>query len=148
MTVLRILLAASVGLLAACGASDPDAEVRALLTSAEQAAEARDTGFFRAVIATAYRDAAGRDRDQVVNLIRGSFVANQKIEVVSRIDSIELEGADAARVVLHAGLVGQRAGARMLGGLDADLYRFELELVNDGGEWQIIGARVTPARGE
>lgn len=148
MSLLRIVMASSVALLTACGASDPDAEVRALLTAAERAAEARDTGFFRAVIATAYRDAAGRDRDQAVNLLRGLFVANQRIELVSRIDSVELEGADAARAVVHAGLVGQRAGAGMLGGLGADLYRFELELVNDGGDWQIIGARVTPARGE
>jgi len=148
MKALRIVLASSVALLAACGASDPEAEVRALLTAAEQAAEARDTGFFRAVIATAYRDAAGRDREQAVNLVRGLFVANQKVEIVSRVDSIELEGTDAARAVVHAGLVGQRAGARMLGGLEADLYRFELELVNDGGDWQIIGARITPARGD
>jgi hypothetical protein len=148
MNLLRIVLASGVALLTACGASDPGAEVRALLTAAEQAAEARDTGFFRDVIATAYRDSAGRDRDQVVNSVRGLFVANQKIEIVSRIDSVELQGADAARAVVHAGLIGQRAGASMLGGLDADLYRFDLELVKNGGDWQIIGARVTPARGE
>jgi len=32
--------------------------------------------------------------------------------------------------------------------LDADLYRFELELVNDGGNWQIIGADFNRAVGE
>lgn len=148
MNLVRIVLAASVLLFAACGADDPAAEIRALLTAAEAAAEARDTGFFRDVIAAAYRDAGGNDRDQAVSLVRGLFVANQKIEVVSRIDSIELKGADAATAVLHAGLVGQRAGASMLGGLSGDLYRFELELVNGGGDWQIIGARVTRARGE
>src|SRR5690606_18771779 len=94
----------------------------------------------RAVIGTAYRDSRGNDRDQVINLLRGLFVANQRVEIVSRIDSVELLGADAARAVVHAGMVGQRAGANVLGGLNADLYRFELELVNEGGDWQIIGA--------
>jgi hypothetical protein len=148
MKALGLVLATCTALAAGCSSSDPESEIRALLTAAEQAAEARDTGFFRAVIGSAYRDSRGNDRDQTVNLLRGLFVANQKIEIVSRIDSVELQGADAARAVLHAGMVGQRAGASMLGGLDADLYRFELELVNDDGDWQIIGATIERARGE
>jgi hypothetical protein len=148
MKALGLVLATCSAFVAGCGSSDPETEIRALVTAAEQAAEARDTGFFRAVIGSAYRDSRGNDRDQTVNLLRGLFVANQKIEVVSRIDSVELQGTDAARAVVHAGMVGQRAGASLLGGLDADLYRFELELVNDGGDWQIIGATVERARGE
>ena len=148
MNWLRLALASSLALVAGCSSSDPETEIRALLAAAEQAAEARDTGFFRAVIGSAYRDSRGNDRDQTVNMLRGLFVANQKVEIVSRIDSVELQGTDAARAIVHAGMVGQRAGASMLGGLNADLYRFELELVNDGGEWQIIGATVERARGE
>lgn len=142
MNALRLVVASCTLLAAGCSSGDPEAEIRALLTSAEQAAEARDTGFFRAVIGTAYRDSRGNDRDQAINMLRGLFVTNQRVEIVSRIDSVELQGADAARAVLHAGMVGQRAGAGMLGGLDADLYRFELEFVNDGGDWQIIGATI------
>ncbi len=52
------------------------------------------------------------------------------------------------RAVVHAGMLGQRSGAELLAGVDADLYRFELELVNEGGEWQIIGADVSRALGE
>jgi hypothetical protein len=148
MKAFGLVLATCTAFATGCSSSDPEAEIRALLTAAEQSAEARDTGFFRAIIGSAYRDSRGNDRDQTVNLLRGLFVANQKIEIVSRIDSVELQGADAARAVVHAGLVGQRAGASLLGGLDADLYRFELELVNDGGEWQIIGATVERARGD
>lgn len=140
MNALRLVFATCAALAAGCGSSDPEAAIRTLLADAEQAAEERDTGFFRAVIGTAYRDSRGNDRDQVINLLRGLFVANQRVEIVSRIDSVELLGADAARAVVHAGMVGQRAGANVLGGLNADLYRFELELVNEGGDWQIIGA--------
>jgi hypothetical protein len=80
--------------------------------------------------------------------VRGLCLVNQRIEIVSRVDEVVLEGADAARAVVHAGLVGQRTGAALIDGVDADLYRFELELVNEGGDWQIIGAEIRRALGE
>jgi len=131
-----------------CGASDPQAEIRALLVAAEGAAEARDVGFFGDAIGANYRDARGNDREAVLRMLRGLFIANQRVEIVSRIDEIVMEGADAARVVVHAGMVGRRTDATLLDGLDADLYRFELELVNDGGNWQVIGAEFKRAIGE
>jgi hypothetical protein len=136
------------GLAGGCSRSDPEAEIRALLAAAEEAAEARDVGFFGDLLGAAYRDARGNDRAELVHAIRGYFLANQRVEVVSRVDEVALEGADAARAVVHAGLLGQRTGTRLLGGMDADLYRFELELVNDDGEWQIIGASWSRALGE
>ncbi len=133
---------------AGCGTSDPEAEIRALLAAAEDAAEARDAGFFGDVVGPGYRDSRGQDRTELLRTLRGYFIANQRIEIVSRVDEVRLEGADAARAVVHAGLAGRRSGAALLGGVDADLYRFELELVNEGGEWQVIGADVSRALGE
>jgi len=135
-------------LVVGCGAKDPEAEIRALLAAAEGAAEARDVGFFGDVLSDSYRDAHGKDREETLRMLRGFFIANQRIEIVSRVDEVVLEGADAARAVVHAGMIGQRAGAPILGGVDGDLYRFELELVNEGGEWRIIGASVDRALGE
>ena len=135
-------------LAAGCAASDPEGEIRALLAAAEQAAEARDTGFFADLVGAGYRDARGNDREQLVRLVRGYFIANQRVEIVSRVDDVALEGADAARAVVHAGMLGRRTGAELLGGFDADLYRFELELVNDDGDWRIIGAEWSRALGE
>jgi hypothetical protein len=131
-----------------CAASDPEVEIRALLAAAEEAAEARDVGFFGDALGEAYRDARGNDRDEALRTLRGFFIANQRVEVVSRVDEIALEGTDAARAVVHAGLVGQRAGGALLGGVGGDLYRFELELVNDDGEWRIIGAKWSRGLGE
>jgi hypothetical protein len=136
------------GMVAGCRTSDPEAEIRALLAAAEGAAEARDTGFFGDLVGEGYRDSRGQDRAELLRMLRGYFIANQRIEVVSRVDDVALEGADAARAVVHAGLLGQRSGAELLAGVDADLYRFELELVNEGGEWRIIGADVSRALGE
>ena len=145
--VLKAVLATAA--VAGCGGvSDPEAEIRALLAQAEEAAEARDAGFFGALVGTSYRDARGNDRSEIVRRVRGYFIANQRIEIVSRVDEVVLEGADAARAVVHAGMLGQRSGAELLGGVDADLYRFELVLVNEGGEWRIIGADWDRALGD
>jgi hypothetical protein len=148
MKMLSSAAALAAAAVAGCGSSDPEAEIRALLAAAEEAAETRDVGFFADVVGEGYRDSRGQDRAELLRVLRGYFIANQRIEVVSRIDEIALEGTDAARAVMHAGLLGQRSGAELLGGVDADLYRFELELVSDGGEWRIIGADVSRGLGD
>lgn len=149
MKVASLVAALGAALAAGCaGGSDPEAEIRALIAAAEQAAEARDAGFFGDLLGEGYRDARGNDRAEVIRSIRGYFIANQRIEIVSRVEEIVLEGGDAARAVVHAGMLGRRAGAELLEGVAADLYRFELELVNADGEWRIIGADVSRALGE
>jgi hypothetical protein len=105
-------------------------------------------GFFRDLVGAGYRDSRGQDRTELLRMLQGYFIANQRIEIVSRVDEVAVEGSDAARAVVYAGLLGQRSGAELLAGVDADLYRFELELVNDDGEWRIIGADVNRALGE
>ena len=131
-----------------CGAADPQAEIRALLAEAEEAAEARDVGFFSGVLADGYRDARGNDRDEMLRTLRGYFIANQRIEILSRVDEIVVESDGSARAVVHAGMVGRRAGAELIDGIEADLYRFELTLVNDGAEWQVASADFRRAVGE
>ncbi|HUQ53417.1 MAG TPA: hypothetical protein VM692_14415 [Gammaproteobacteria bacterium] len=148
MKMLSTAAAIAAAVVAGCGTSDPEAEIHARLADAEAAAEARDVGFFGDLVGEGYRDSHGHDRAELLRVLRGLFLANQRVEIVSRIDEVELEGGDAARVVLHAGMLGQRSGEAALAGIDADLYRFELELVNDGGEWQIIGAEWTRGLGD
>ncbi len=63
------LAAALVGRAAA--PSDPEAEIRALLAAAEDAAEARDAGFFGDLVGEGYRDSRGNDRDRAVRMLRG-----------------------------------------------------------------------------
>jgi hypothetical protein len=142
-------LACALAVLAAgCAADDPEAEVRALLAAAEAAAEARDADFFGDILAESYRDARGNDREEMLRRVRGYFIANQRIEIVSRVDEIVIDGEGAARAVVHAGMLGRRTGAPLIDGIDADLYRFELTLVNAGGDWQVVGADFRRAVGD
>ncbi len=123
-----------------CAADDPATVIEQLIEDTEIAAESRDTGHFRGLIADSYVDARGNDREHLVNLIRGYFLAHPSIDVFTRIESVELSGDDAAEVVLLAGVLARRPGEGLLEGFDGRLYRLELELVENDGDWQIIGA--------
>jgi hypothetical protein len=127
-------------LLSACAAEDPESALVQLVDAAERAAESRDTGFFRDYVADSYADSRGNDRARIIDLIRGYFLVNQNIEVVTRIESVDLVGRDAAEIVVLAGILGRRPGEGILQGFDGRLYRLELELVEAGGNWQVIGA--------
>jgi hypothetical protein len=140
-SVTGMLVGLAAALAAACGGSpDPTAQIRDLLAGAASAAEQRDTSYFRDLLGAAYRDADGNDREEMLRLIRGFFLTHGSVEVVSHIDSVELEGHDAARAVLHTGLISRRAGESLLRGTDGNLYRVELELVAQDGTWRVIGA--------
>ncbi len=135
------LVCSVVTVLTACGSEDPNTELRELIERTEVAAEERDTGHFRALVSDRYIDVRGNDRERLIDIVRGYFLTHQSLEVVTRIESIVLSGADAAEVTLLAGMLGRRTGASLLGGLDGQLYDIELELIREGGDWQIIGAR-------
>jgi hypothetical protein len=134
----RLLAAVCCAVQWSCTAPDADAQLRSLIAAAEGAAEARDTGFFRDVLGASYTDTRGNQRADMINLIRGYFLITTDIEVLNRIESIELLGDDAAVATLQTALVG-RGGSSALD-LDADLYRIELELIRESSGWQVVGA--------
>ena len=136
-----LLVCALSTLLAACGPEDPTGELRELIETTEEAAEDHKTGFFRELLSARYTDVRGNDRERVIGFIRGYFITHQSIEIVTRIETIELNGIDAAEVSLLAGLLDQRAGAPLLSGFDGRLYDIELEFVEESGDWRLIGAR-------
>ena len=143
--VLPMLIAAAA---ASCGRSDPEEAIRDVLAAAEAAAEARDGEFFGDLLAPTYSDSRGNDRAQMIALIRGYLLAHSSLEIVTTIDEIVLDSADAARVGLQVGIVGTRAGEPLLGGLDGELQRVQLQLSRRDSDWQVTAASWQPAVGE
>jgi len=126
-------------LLGGCGVVEPEAELRELIAEAEEAAESRNTGYFRALLSDNYVDRRGQRKADIIDLIRGYFFVHSSVEVLNRVEAISLEGEDAAEVILNTALVGQAQGRSLLG-IDGEYYRLELELVREGNDWRIIGA--------
>ncbi len=130
-------------LISACDAENPDEELRALLIDMEDAAESRNTGFFRGVVADSYRDGRGNDRERLIGLIRGFFLTNANVEAIVRVQEVTLASPESAEVALQAALLSGNGG-RSLFGVDGDFYLVELEFVQFGGDWMLIGADWRP----
>lgn len=136
--------------LAACSAQpEPtETEIRTFVAQAQAAAEERNARQLRALIADNYVDAKGNDRKTIENLIRLHVFRHQSIHVLTRIRAIEFPEPERALVIVMAALAGRPvASADELAGLNANLYRFDLELTRRGkDDWQVRHAAWEPAQ--
>jgi hypothetical protein len=107
---------------------------------AETAAEARDAAELRGLIADDYGDAAGRDAAEVRGLLHAWLVAHPSVNLLTRIESIELEGTGLARVRVTVGMLGREAKGESDWDLAADVERLDIRLARDGEDWRVIGA--------
>lgn len=107
----------------------------------EALAEARDAGALRALVADDYEDARGRDAAEVRNFLHAWLVAHPSVNLLTRIDAIELEGTELARVQVTVGMLGREAKGDSGWDLAADVERLDIRLARDGGDWRVISAR-------
>jgi Tfp pilus assembly protein PilP len=126
---------------AGCGPSaTPEDEIRALVDDVEAAAEARDASELRGFVADDYQDASGRDATEVRNFLHAWLVAHPSVNLITRIDSIELEGTELARLEVTVGMIGREASEESAWDLAADVERLEVRLAREGGDWHVIAA--------
>jgi hypothetical protein len=108
---------------------------------AEAAAEARDASELRSLVADDYQDSAGRDASDIRAFLHGWLIAHPSVNLLTRIDSIELEGTELARVQATGGLLGRKAKGGSDWSLAADVQRLDIRLAREDGTWRVIGAR-------
>jgi hypothetical protein len=112
-----------------------------LVDEAESLAEARDASGLRDLVADDYEDADGRDAPEIRNFLHAWLVAHPSVNLLTRIDAIELEGTELARVDVTVGMLGREAGGESDWDLALEVERLDIRLARDGGEWRMIGAR-------
>jgi len=123
--------------LAGCGSdTSPEDAVRAVIDTAEEAAEARDAPALVGLIAPDYGDARGNGAEEIGRYVRGYLLAHQSIRLLTRIESIDFPGTDLARVRATVGMVGREAEAAGAWDLAADVYEFDVTLALEDGEWR------------
>ena len=110
------------------------------MDEAESAAEARDAAELRALVADDYGDAAGRNAADVRNFLHAWLIAHPSVNLLTRIDSIELEGTELARVRVTVGMLGRESKGASDWDLAADIERLDIRLARDGGDWRVIAA--------
>ena len=92
----------------------------------------------RKLIADDYRDASGRDADEIRRYLHGYLIAHQSIRLITRIDAIELEGSEVARAQVTVGMLGRESDSSW--DFAADIHHFDLRLALEDGEWRITRA--------
>jgi hypothetical protein len=137
-----LFVTVALSLLSACGDDDsPEQRVRELIAQVEAAAEARDTSEVTQWLSPAYRDAHGNSIDDVKRLLRGYFIANQSISLLTRVEELTFPNPGEARATVLVGMVSREADAANAWELAADLNEFEIALAEEDGEWRVTWAR-------
>jgi len=132
----RILLASIV--LASCAREDsPEQRVRAVISQAEQAAEARDVGAAIELVARDYRDSRDFDRRELRQFVHGYFVLNQGIRLLVRVDDVRFPADELAQARVTVGMLGTRSDGAEDWDLAAEIYELDVELVSEDGEWRL-----------
>ncbi len=128
--------------LAGCGDPEtPEAQVRATLAAIEAAAEARDIGGVMDHVSSQFRDAYGRDGPALSRYVRGYFVANQSLHLLSRIEALEFPTPEEARAKVTVGVVSREAAQTNAWNLAAEIRDFDLTFVREDGEWKVAHAK-------
>jgi hypothetical protein len=124
-----------------CSRAAPD-PVRRLLADLESAAEERDAGRFAARLGEGFQGQESVTKAAAEAEMRRYFAAYESIRI--ELYDVEVERADgSARVRCKVAFSGQ---ARRAFGLEnllppSALYRFDLEVRDEGGAWRVTRAR-------
>jgi len=62
------------------------------------------------------------------------------VHLVTRVDSIELEGTEQARLAVTVGMLGKEAKADSGWDLAGDVWRFDLVLAREDDDWRVVRA--------
>lgn len=124
--------------LAACGDKDsPEQQVRGVIEQMEQAAENRDVGDLKAHLSEEYRDGNGMGAEEAARYVRGYFIANQSIHLLTRIEELTFPTEGEARAQVLVGVLGRDAAASNQWDLAADLHTFKIALRREDDEWKV-----------
>lgn len=138
---LAVLVCLSTLCLAGCGRElpPPEEQIRQLVTEATEAAEARNLSRLRALVDDDYRDAHGRDKDDLVNILRLVFLRHQSVHLLTRVSSVEFPEPGKASTTVYVAMAARPFPERDIGLLRADLHRFDVTLREvTAGQWQAV----------
>ena len=136
-----LLVLLLIPLLQACSGDriSPEDQIRQMLSAGEQAVESRSLSEVGPYLSGRYSDDAGRQKRAVLRLLAGYFISHQSIHLLTQVSRIELIGDTTAEVTLFVAAAAQPiASTTQFLTLRADLFRFDLVLSNDQGEWQVL----------
>ena len=119
----------------------PADPVEALLAELEAAAEARDADRFGERLAPAFRGGQGLGRPEALARLKRYFAAYESVGI--EVYGVESDrDGQAARLRCEVEFSGEARKAFGLEGLlpPSAVYRFDLDVAEEGGSWRVRGA--------
>jgi hypothetical protein len=141
--VARALLLGIAVLAVACAEpGSPEERIRAMVARAAEAASAKDLGALVELVSPAYSDADGNRRDDVKRLLAFHVLRAGSLHALAATREVAVDDPARAQAVVFAALARVPIhDFRDLAALDADVWRFDLSLALERGEWRVTGAR-------
>lgn len=141
LPVAALIISIASATISSCSRGTDEEQIRALIESAEIAAEARDVSDLMEWVADDYTDERGANKDELQQLLRAYFVMHPKIELLVNVGEIELETANRARVQVDVAMLGTRmGGGPEQASLAGDLEALQVELRRIDGDWRVSRA--------
>jgi hypothetical protein len=114
--------------------------VRATIATGIEAAEEKDQGELADLVSAEYSDARGRDRQALLNLVRGYLSQMGPLHIFTIEKSLAITSPGRAEVTLLVAVASvPMESLADLRESTADLGRVELTLAEEGGDWKLIG---------
>lgn len=125
----------------------PEAQIRALVAQAQSAAEKKDIATLRGMISERYADAMENDKRALTAIVAYHLMRNRSIYLFAQVGRIDLPGGARAEAVVYLAMAARPIpSVAALGGLRADLYRFDLDLAEESPrDWKLRSAQWRPA---
>lgn len=137
----RQLLPLAVVMLAACSAPvSPEQRVREFIAETEVLVENREFAGVVDRIAGDYLDAQGNDKLKAAAFLRGFYLRNKSVHLLTRIDSIALPSPERALATVYVA-IAKRPFDNVSTFPDADIFRLEIALAEDGDSYEILQTR-------
>lgn len=144
------LMAVIVVMLAACSGQpdNPERRIRDMIGAGEAAVEARSIMNAVEFVSSDYHDKHGRRKQEIKRLIAGYIMRNKSVHLLTRIQQLTLsEDKTRADVVLYVGMAGvPLTDSDELARMRADLYRFDLTVILEDGDWRVASGSWRAAR--
>ena len=147
---LSVMLVSLLALAVACSepVQEPEQQIRDLVGEIERASRDKDIQALKDMVSASYSDRVGRKQENLHSLIKLHYLRRRDVFLLTRIETLELPAPGRAKFSLLAALAGTPLESEAtLRDVRADLYRFELELRDEGsGRWRVVSADWRPAR--
>lgn len=146
----RGLLVTLLAVLSACtgDTENPEEQIREMIAAGEEAVEAGSILTVQEFIYSDYQDKQGRQKKDIQRLIASYILRNKSIHLFTRVQHVALnEENTQADVILYVGMAGVPvANVDQLMLVRTDLYRFDLSVNLEEGDWQVVSGSWQQAR--